>query len=336
MPSSAAEQGGAVKGEPVRAERSEPRSSRLDGVRARSYAQRLGSSLDDAICSTPGQLALEPLEETPGCRMRLGGGRCMSIHAVARVLLCAKRSSGASRRPQVAGGSGALVFAAEGLGLRPCSARCTARSLALGHGKRPSRSTWQGEWLLDPAPLAIVTACGFPPNGAGGRGRGRICRTRELPGRNGVLAVSYGFHCAAGQIAKLELDGRPLRILTPRHCPDGRWVDRPSWSADGRRVIFGYEPWPITVSDHYRFAMGGKPAKLDAHVGAGPGPPAGRAVPRRPCRSRGGHRPCRCAPAATCAGQPGRGTAEQTSVGGPRRRATRLSLPRRTGVSSAA
>jgi dipeptidyl aminopeptidase/acylaminoacyl peptidase len=77
----------------------------------------------------------------------------------------------------------------------------------------------------------------------------------SFPGRNGVLSVSYGFHCAAGQIATLELDGRPLRMLTPRHCADGRRLDRASWSADGRRLVFGYEPWPLAAPDYYRFAV---------------------------------------------------------------------------------
>ena len=94
----------------------------------------------------------------------------------------------------------------------------------------------------------------------------------SFPGRNGVLAVSYGFHCVAGQIATLEVDGRPLRMLTPRHCADGRRVDRASWSADGRRLIFGYEPWPLTVADHYRLAVMSADGSERRDVPLGPAP----------------------------------------------------------------
>ena len=253
------------------------------------------------------------------------------------MLLCAKRSSGASRRPQVAGGSGALVFAAEGLGLRPCIARCTARSLALGHGKRPSRSTWQGEWLLDPRAAGDRYRLWFPSvMGLAVAGVGASAAHASFPVATGCLP------CPTGSIA------RPVRSRSWSSM-GGRYGYLPLGTAqagDGLIALLGQlvaavassatspgqSPFPITTGSRWVASR----RKLDAHVGAGPGPPAGRAVPRRPCRSRGGHRPCRCAPAATCAGQPGRGTAEQTSVGGPRRRATRLSLPRRTGVSSAA
>ena len=116
-------------------------------------------------------------------------------------------------------------------------------------------AAWQGQRMLHTrrprtllSLLSLLTALAVAATGAS-------AAHASFPGRNGVLAVSYGFHCVAGQIATLELDGRPLRMLTPRHCAYGRRADRASWSADGRHLIFGYEPWPLTVSDHYRFAV---------------------------------------------------------------------------------
>jgi Tol biopolymer transport system component len=80
-----------------------------------------------------------------------------------------------------------------------------------------------------------------------------------FPGRNGVLSVSYVFDCV-GQIATLEPDGRPLRMLTPRTCAPPAAVfpgtlGRASWSPDGRRLIFDYMTPPMPNTDPIRLAV---------------------------------------------------------------------------------
>src|SRR5215216_323560 len=76
-----------------------------------------------------------------------------------------------------------------------------------------------------------------------------------FPGANGLLSVSYSFRCPGRQVATLSLDGRRLRMLTPRVCSfidRGPWLA--SWSADGRRLIFEYLP-ADPADDPRRFAI---------------------------------------------------------------------------------
>src|SRR5215217_8998537 len=64
----------------------------------------------------------------------------------------------------------------------------------------------------------------------------------SFPGRNGLLAVTYGFKCAGGGIATLDPRSGRLRMLTHRNCDyDSRWIGRASWSPEGNQLVFQYE-----------------------------------------------------------------------------------------------
>jgi Tol biopolymer transport system component len=79
----------------------------------------------------------------------------------------------------------------------------------------------------------------------------------SLPGRNGLLSVSYGFKCPGARIATLDPGSGRLRMLTPAGCAEGRRIGRASWSPDGRRLTFEYE-LPVGIASNAewsRFAV---------------------------------------------------------------------------------
>jgi Tol biopolymer transport system component len=69
---------------------------------------------------------------------------------------------------------------------------------------------------------------------------GASIATAAFPGRNGRLAVSYGFTChEEPEIATLKADGSGLRQLVD-NCADAAYTraDWPEWSPDGERLLF--------------------------------------------------------------------------------------------------
>lgn len=73
-----------------------------------------------------------------------------------------------------------------------------------------------------------------------------------FPGRNGRLAVSFGFVCGSGsEVATMRPSGRGLRILTQSECgDDGGWstAEMPEWSPDGQRILFSHNLRPALMA----------------------------------------------------------------------------------------
>ena len=71
-----------------------------------------------------------------------------------------------------------------------------------------------------------------------------------FPGRNGRLAVGWGFGCDGSMIATMKPDGSARRLLTPSACrhdnaPD---VRAPDWFADGSRMALLRGAAPATMN----------------------------------------------------------------------------------------
>lgn len=70
-----------------------------------------------------------------------------------------------------------------------------------------------------------------------------------FPGRNGELAVGFGFGCDGSAIATMQPDGTGFRRLTPDPCVEDEapYLRAPDWFADGSRMALLWATTPATM-----------------------------------------------------------------------------------------
>lgn len=71
----------------------------------------------------------------------------------------------------------------------------------------------------------------------------------SFPGRNGQLAVTYGFKCPGSRVAALDARTGRLHMLTPSNCDGWGKIERASWSPDGKQLVFRYD-LPLGVASN--------------------------------------------------------------------------------------